>query len=341
MLKLRQFFIILVLTFPILISFDSTGINKKAIASYQSPEGIQFLSYSEEWDQAKLIDLYQQLVKNKHGKEIYSLQEVSIIGGTHSSSFTKGSYHALTSSITLYQGDTYTNPTDYAETLSHEYGHHFAYFYFPSHHLPFSKWLTVRGIEAPELQWDAFWNYNEKFHAYYPQEIIADDYVLLYGATHKVEVDDVYSNEAFYLRTEHENSQLPNVLENSKLHSYLEEESGMKIDESRLLQLPKLADWNHSTLSFQISDKPNVAYRLNLEFHQSGGKASDGWELYEITTDETKNIVNFSLDGIDQEVLSASDYMTASIDVVDLSTSIGFETEEITLDLSKISDKHM
>ncbi|KKI90262.1 hypothetical protein WQ54_19985 [Bacillus sp. SA1-12] len=341
MLKLRQFFIILVLTFPILISFDSTGLDGREIASYQSPEGIRFVSYSKDWGQAKLIDLYHQLLKNKHGKEIYYLQEVTIIGGTHSASSTKGSYHALTSTITLYQGDTYTNPADYNETLSHEYGHHFAYFYFPSHHLPFSEWLSVRGLKTPELQWDAFWNYNERNHAYYPQEIFADDYVLLFGATNKVTIEDIYNNEAFYLRTEHENSQLPNVLENSTLHSYLEEESGIKIDESRLLQLPKLADWNYSKLSFHISDKPDVAYRLNIEFHQSGDSSSEEWELYEITTDKTTNIIDFSLEEINQDVIASSDYVTASIDVVDLSTSIGFETEEIKLDLAKISDNHM
>jgi hypothetical protein len=336
MLKIRQYFIILVLTFPFLISFDSIGLNGNFYASFQSPDGIQFLSYSKEWDQEKLIDLYKELLKNKHGKELELLQEVQVIGGSLTSSSTKGSYHALTSTITLYQGDRYTEPEAYRDTLSHEYGHHFAYHYFPSHHLPFSNWQTIRGLDVTEVRWDAFWNYNENNHAYYPQEIFADDYVLLYGATDEVEVNDVYSNEAFYLRTEHENQELPNVLENRELRLFLEEESGLKIDGDRLLQSPELLEWKDSKLVFKISNKINVAYRLNLEFHHvtDSNDNSDIWELYEITSDDS-NRLEFSLDQIDQHVLANSDYVSATIDVVDLSTSIGFETEEITFKIKE------
>lgn len=337
MLKIRQYFIILVLTFPILASFDSNRINGHNLASYQSPEGIQFVSYSEEWDQPKLVQLYQELIKNKHGKELELLQEVKVIGDSLSSSFTKGSYHALTSTITLYQGDKYTDPVEYRETLSHEYGHHFAYHYFPSHHFPFSKWQTLRGLSVTELRWDAFWNYNENNHASYPQEIFADDYVLLYGATNEADGNEVYSNEAFYMRTDHENQELPNVLENHELHAYLEEKSGIKIDEDRLLLSPELSEWNNSKLSYNISAKSNVAYRLNLEFHDlvDSKDNNESLELYEITTDESNERLEFSLANIDQDVLSNSEYVTANIDVIDLSTSIGFQTEEITLNINE------
>ncbi|MBO1512072.1 hypothetical protein [Metabacillus bambusae] len=336
MLKIRQYFIILVLIFPFLVSFDSTDINGQYFASYQSPEGIQFVSYSKEWDKTKLIDLYKTLIKNKHGKEIERLKEVKINGAPLSSSLTKGSYHALTSTITLYQGDKYTEPSDYQETLSHEYGHHFAYHYFPSHHLPFSDWLSVRGIDVSEVRWDAFWNYEENNHAYYPQEIFADDYVLLYGATNEVEAVDVFNNEAFYLRTDHENQQFPNVLENRELRLFLEEESGIKIDDDRLLESPRLAEWNDTKASYVITEKPNVAYRLNLTFHnlENNDDKSEQFELYEITTDNSNERIEFSFDQIDQDVFSNYDYVTANIDVVDLSTSIGFQTEEITLELN-------
>ncbi|MGM0876907.1 MAG: hypothetical protein ACQEWV_19655 [Bacillota bacterium] len=337
MLKIRQYFIILVLAFPILVSFDSNRLNGQYLASYQSPEGIQFVSYSEEWDQPKLVELYQELKKNKHGKELKRLQEVKVIGDSLSSAFTKGSYHSLTSTITLYQGDKYTEPIEYRETLSHEYGHHFAYHYFPSHHFPFSEWQSVRGLTISELRWDAFWNYNENNHDSYPQEIFADDYVLLYGATNEADGNDVYSNEAFYMRTEHENQELPNVLENRELHRYLEEESGIKIDEDRLLRTPEVSEWKDSKLSYKISSKPNVAYRLNLEFHdiEDSEDNSVSSELYEITTDQTNERLEFPLDEIDQEVLSNYDYVTATIDVVDLSTSIGFQTEGITLEINE------
>jgi hypothetical protein len=194
----------------------------------------------------------------------------------------------------------------------------------------------VRGIDVSEVRWDAFWNYEDNNHAYYPQEIFADDYVLLYGATNEVEAVDVFNNEAFYLRTEHENQQFPNVLENRELRSFLEEESGIKIDEDRLLESPRLAEWNDTKASYVITEKPNVAYRLNLTFHnlENNDDTSEHFELYEITTENSNERIDFSLDQIDQYVFSKYDYVTANIDVVDLSTSIGFQTEELTLELN-------
>jgi hypothetical protein len=336
MLKVRHYFIILILTFPILVSFDPNGLPRQSFALYESPEGIQFISYSKEWDQQKLEELYKELLQNKHGKELNYLQEVRVIDGALSSSLTKGSYHALTNTITLYQGGKYTEASEYRETLSHEYGHHFAYYYFPSHHFPFSEWQQLRGISTTDLRWDAFWNYKEKNHAFYPQEVIADDYVLLYGATKKLDVNNIESNEVFYLRTEHENQELPNVLENTDLQLFLEEGSGIKINEDRLLQSPKLLKWSDETLLFQISTKSNVAYRLNLAFHDSFNSTlnSEVVEVYEITSGKTNGHLEFSLDQINQEIFSKYEYVSTTIDVVDLSTAIGFQTEEKTLKLN-------
>ena len=330
--KIRTYFIILLLLFPFLLSFDSS-YHGEYFATYQSPEGIHFFSYSKEWDEKDLMALYQELIKNKHGKEFDLLQKVSVVGHSHATSLTKGSYHALSNSITLYQGDKYTDPAAYRETLSHEYGHHFAYHYFPSHHFPYSDWQSVRGLNGSKLRWDAFWNYDEGNHKLYPQEIFAEDYVLLYGAANMLNVKDVFTNEAFYMRTQHENQQLPNVLENQELHMFLEEGSGLKIDKDRFLQSPKLSDWSDDKLSFKISAKALVAYRLNLTFHDLNDSNDEGeeLELYEITMNETTDLLHFSLDQIDPGILSEYAYVTVNIDVVDLSTSLGFETEEITL----------
>ena len=332
--NIRTYFIIVLILLPFLLSFDSS-YHRGYFASYQSPEGIHFFSYSKEWDEKDLMALYQELIKNKHGKEFKLLQKVSVIGHSQATSLTKGSYHAVTNSITLYQGDKYTDPVAYRETLSHEYGHHFAYHYFPSHHFPNSDWQSIRGLNESKLRWDAFWNYNESNHEFYPQEIFADDYVLLYGAVNEINANDVFTNEAFYMRTQHENQQLPNVLENQKLRLFLEEGSGLKIDKDRFLQSPKLSDWSDDKLSFKISAKAHVAYRLNLMFHNLEDSTNDGEELeiYEITMNETTDLLHFSLDKIDPDILFEYAYVTANIDVVDLSTSLGFETEEITLNI--------
>ncbi|PGT84826.1 hypothetical protein COD11_10045 [Bacillus sp. AFS040349] len=326
--KFRGFFIILLLSLPILASF-TTGSTVGAYSSFLSPEGIHFVSYSREWDEHKLVELYEELKQNKYGEEINRLQEIRVEAGRHSSGDTKGSYHAILKTIILYQGDKYLEPADYRETLSHEYGHHFAYYYFPSHHLPFSRWQKLRGINVGQLQWDAFWNYEEKNHSFYPQEIIADDYVLLYGATNHVSPNDVYSNEAFYLRTQHENQQLPNVLENKELLAYLEEESGVAIDKNRLIQTPSFTIIEDDKISFSVTEKSNIAYRLNIELF-SPSNEQQTLELYTITDDED-NEINFSLNDVGYGHFSDYESAIISIDVVDLTTSIGFETKETTL----------
>lgn len=326
--KFRGLFIILLLSLPILFSF-TTGGTVGAYSTFLSPEGIHFVSYSHEWDEHKLIDLYKELKQNKYGEEINMLQEIRVEAGNHSSGDTKGSYHPVSKTIVLYQGDKYREPDDYRETLSHEYGHHFAYYYFPSHHLPFSKWQKLRGINIAQMRWDAFWNYEENNHSFYPQEIMADDYVLLYGATNNVNPKDVYSNEAFYLRTQHENQHFPNVLENKELLAYLEEESGVTIDKSRLVQTPSFSNIENDKISFSVTEKPNIAYRLNIELFNSSNE-QQMLELYAITDNED-NEIDFSLNDVGLGHFSDYESAIISIDVVDLTTSIGFETKETTL----------
>ncbi|TXC93085.1 hypothetical protein FS935_02515 [Metabacillus litoralis] len=335
MRRIHLYFIILVISFPFLASFETNPYNPKLHAIYQSPEGILFKSFSTEWNQEKLIDLYHELVKNKHGNELKQLRAVEVIGTTLDDSFSKGSYDYLNKTIKLYQGDQYQEPSQYQETLSHEYGHHFAYHYFPSHHLPLSKWQKIRNLNLLDLRWDAFWNYQDKYHAIYPQEVFADDYVLLYGATKEVDPKDVETNEAFYLRTEHENQQISNVLENSSLHSLLEEETGIEIDQSRLLHMPTFSNYKDAELSFTIKPKINIAYRLNLTLNDSKGNTFN-YESYQIHRDESEDELIFHLEDLLKENLSNYEWLSASIDVIDLDTSIGFETEEWKMDIEDI-----
>ncbi len=335
MRRIHLYFIILVISFPFLASFETNPYNPKLHAIYQSPEGILFKSFSTEWNQEKLIDLYHELVKNKHGNELKQLRAVEVIGTTLDDSLSKGSYDYLNKTIKLYQGDQYQEPSQFQETLSHEYGHHFAYHYFPSHHLPLSKWQKIRNLNLLELRWDAFWNYQDKYHAIYPQEVFADDYVLLYGVTKEVDPKDVETNEAFYLRTEHENQQISNVLENSPLHSLLEEETGIEIDQSRLLHMPKFSNYKNTALTFKIKPKTNIAYRLNLTLNDSKGNTFN-YESYQIHRDESEDELIFDLEDLLKENLSNYEWLSASIDVIDLDTSIGFETEEWKMDIEDI-----
>lgn len=312
---------------PILLSLDSPAYDSHYYAKYTSPEGISFLSYTETWDEEKLKGLYKELLKNKHGRELYLLQEVQVKGGSYADDRIKAHFHPLTNTITLYNGDAYTEPLSFRETLSHEYGHHFAYYYVKSHHFPFSKWADVRGLRNEPVRWDSFWNYSGKDHKWFPEEIMADDYVLLYGATEPTDVEDIYSNEAFYRRTEHENQEIQSVLDNKELQQYLEEASGLKIDENRLLKTPKLHSLTEDALSFSIAEKENVAYRLNLSFYEQKGDAytEDGYhEITAISSQGTDDEIVFALDSVS---LPSNGYMKVNVDVVDLTTSLGFQTD--------------
>ncbi|WP_449540318.1 hypothetical protein [Ferdinandcohnia sp. Marseille-Q9671] len=319
------FFLFLFCSLPILASLDPITYDSSYHAKYESPEGIQFLSYSETWNEQQLEDLYQELLKNKHGDEINLLQEIRVMGGESTSHPNiTGIYQPLLNSITLYKGNQYTEASDYRDTLSHEYGHHFAYHYFPSHHFPFSKWAELRGLDDMPVRWNSFFNYSISDHKWHPQEIFAEDYVLLYGATNEVTPHDVTSNEAFYMRTQHENQELQNVLGNEKLHAFLEHETGVKIDEERKLHTPKLDRVTDEGLTFSISKKKDVAYRLNLSNYED-----ENMELFEIT-DDASGSITFLLDDVELSEISL-----ISVDVVDLNTSIGYVTDEFRFKLEE------
>ncbi|MEH7387011.1 hypothetical protein V7147_16605, partial [Bacillus sp. JJ1521] len=111
------------------------------------------------------------------------------------------------------------------------------------------------------IHWNAFLNYSISEHEWHPQEIFADDYVLLYGATDETDREDVYTNEGFYMRTQHENQKLDNVLDNKELHHFLEQETGVKIDANRKLKTPEISDITGESLTFSVEKKTDVAYR--------------------------------------------------------------------------------
>ncbi|MEH7223523.1 hypothetical protein V7112_06855 [Bacillus sp. JJ1566] len=312
-------FLLLLCNLPILLSLDPTTYDPSYYSKYESPEGILFLSYSENWNKPQLEDLYRELIKNKHGEEINLLQEVRVMAGSSpSNNMITGIYHPFISSITLYKGNEHSTAREYRDTLSHEYGHHFTYYYFPSHHFPFSKWAKLRGLDHMPINWNSFLNYSISAHEWHPQEIFADDYVVLYGAVDKSERDDVYTNEAFYKRTQHENQKLDNVLGNEELQQFIERETGIKIDSNRKLKTPELTTITDESLTFSVEKKKDIAYRLNL----------GDYELYEITEDQS-GLITFS------DIIFPENAVV-SLDILDLNTSIGYRIEDIRLHLEDL-----
>lgn len=317
----------LIIVLPFLLSLSPSVYEPNYNAKYTSPEGIIFLSYSKKWDKDKLQDLYKELLKNKHGNELFSLQEVRVRGGSMPHSpYTTGRFNMLTNTIDLFHGDEYTKATSYRKTLSHEYGHLFTYHYLTSFHFPFSKWAKLRELKNKPVHWDAFWNYGNKNHDWYPEEIMAEDYVLLYGSTKKVDLHDVYSNEAFYLQTQHDNQQLSNVLENKQLQQYLEDKTGIDIGPNRLLHTPKLTSIQNQQLSFSVTKRKDICYRLNLTFYEkeNGHNVERNDDEQIRITSDTTGMIAYPLQKYN---LPQDGYVKVSINVLDLNTSIGFQTE--------------
>ena len=186
-------------------------------ARYISPEGIEFTSRSKEWDEADLELLYNELLRNKHGEELNHLSNVIIYpqkderaAATHKNSnqlcsvpfshtllpegfeveyFRKGGI------ITLYNGDGITTVEGMADSLSHEYGHHFTRYYMldgNGEELYDTEYAKLRGLNAENSYADMFVTEDFYFDNHYKfiLEIAAEDYVTLMGSPASREIVD-------------------------------------------------------------------------------------------------------------------------------------------------------
>jgi hypothetical protein len=180
-----------------------------ALHSYKASESLVFSSYSKEWDETKLKELHQELLKNKHGKEMETLHEVVIWPqedksalATHSSDVVKDAleinFGALpykfqlnffrdVSLIDLYGGDKKTTIESMAWSLSHEYGHLYTFYYMLTNKTGWSfgntKYAQLRKCTENELipTLTPAANYLEN-HYKYLFEVAAEDYVQLMGS---------------------------------------------------------------------------------------------------------------------------------------------------------------
>ena len=182
---------------------------QEAYAQFRSPEDILFLSESEAWDEEKLELLYEELLRNRHGEELNTLEQVTVLAeedefaaATHRNTvqpvalavrfplFSKDAIVSLRQyggQITLYGGDRKTTVLEMAGELSHEYGHHYTLTYMLPGDGSFMDlqrdYAKLRGLD-PETTLtardDAELYYEN--HKDYLVEIAAEDYVVLMGS---------------------------------------------------------------------------------------------------------------------------------------------------------------
>ncbi|MBR6763924.1 MAG: hypothetical protein IKM13_09275 [Clostridia bacterium] len=175
------------------------------IAQFTSPEGILFRSQSKAWDQAKLADLHAELLLNKHGEELNYLSQVIVLPQAdenaaafyedHATTFTLGlpfpclpqedvfSFYRTCGVITLYNGDEQNTVALQANSLSHEYGHHYTFFHMIGDLFvgtPYAqlRWMDSSRIRTTGVSDKDYW----LNHHWYYFEIAAEDYVVLMGS---------------------------------------------------------------------------------------------------------------------------------------------------------------
>ncbi len=193
-------------------NLDEEEEKERGFAQYTF-NNINFISYSKKWDEEKLELLCEELLKNKHGREIDYLDSVLVYGqddddalGLHEdiqknvevpvvlydvfpSNFTYKLSNKL-SVLTLYKGDTYDTVEQMAITLSHEYGHHYTLYYFnlegDTTAIEQDEYFNLRYIDGLEMRYQDNdlddWDEYLENHMWYLIEIAADDYVYLMGS---------------------------------------------------------------------------------------------------------------------------------------------------------------
>jgi hypothetical protein len=180
---------------------------------YHTPLGFSIVSYSSDWTGQKLVEIYNELLRNGHGDEIGYLSEIALYSGKADYSEmmdaagdrsnadidsdiyvdipalipAKLRYDSdpLVSDIRLYYMDQYDDAADIAKTLAHEYGHHYTIYYFMQDDgaVRSSEYYELRGFK--DYDHEIFYHDNSSYyenHMWDVYEIAAEDYVQLLGS---------------------------------------------------------------------------------------------------------------------------------------------------------------
>ncbi|MCF6094061.1 copper amine oxidase N-terminal domain-containing protein [Microaerobacter geothermalis] len=233
-----------------LYAASSASLSNTLFARYTSPEGINFDSYSTKWDRQKLKQLYEVFIKNPHSSELSVLSTVKLspeepIGeaGNVTLSWTIDRYGKMEfksgQTITLFQADRLTSVEELSFALNHEYGHLFTYYWLikKENKLPVdpsTEWAKIRKLNGFPIRWE-----NSKLeydHFWQPEEIMADDYAILFGAPEGK--TGIKENTLFQI----ENTLIPPAENVPGLREYWAKLSGIQVNLQPLYQ-PELTSF--------------------------------------------------------------------------------------------------
>jgi hypothetical protein len=241
---------------------------QRAESVYTSPEGISFISYSKKWDGAKLETLYRMLLNCGHGEEFGLLKQVILDpkNSTGESGYRVGSYDYNERTIRLYEVDTM--PVE--RTMIHEYGHHFTYYWlkkkdgvYPFELTERHEWSKLRELDGYPIRFVGTGLPYQ--HRWDPGEIMAEDYVLLFGVTGR---QPPKSGEDIVNFLRHENEYVPLVYTLPAVREYWEKAAGLK--PAAVLSQPEVLD----TALERIGPSGNPV--LHVKFASAGGAQLPG-----------------------------------------------------------------
>jgi hypothetical protein len=179
---------------------------------YTTENGIDIISYVNTWTGDKLTEIGSELMNNTHGVEMEYLDRIEIHagkepGGNESvsasyrkehqkvsipvnlSGFLPADYELKVSVnkgiIDIYKGEEKEDIREIAMDLSHEYGHHFSFFYFgnsfTSEEYKDSPYYEMRQLKNyKEVNGES--SYEDNIHRWSIFEIAAEDYKELLGS---------------------------------------------------------------------------------------------------------------------------------------------------------------
>ncbi|GAX89988.1 hypothetical protein EFBL_1614 [Effusibacillus lacus] len=225
------------------------------VAVLETPEGITFESQSPAWDTGKLIRLYQDFLQNKRGEEMKVLSKVILSPERPGGEAGKVNLRFSTNrsgeptqldpgrEIFLYHADDVTTIEGMASTLSHEYGHIFSFYWIikKENKWPFEPdtgWAKLRNLNAYPVEYRRFdYDYS---HFWAPEEIMADEYAMLYGSPKGKRIDIKEKKPfSFNIQDRIENQVIPSVETLPQIKQYWETLSGVPTG-TPVLKAPEL-----------------------------------------------------------------------------------------------------
>jgi putative cell wall-binding protein len=164
-------------------------VSQLPLASYTGQNGVTINSYSSLYtSEEELQKIYAELLNNAHGSEISYLSHINLYPDYPYGNGTAGRWYGYWRNkelapdryIEIYGVDSLTF-MEIAHTLSHEYGHHFTYYYLNRKEGSTSDLSETGFTKLRNLT--SYTELENGSHEWAPEEIAAEDYAQLFGSS--------------------------------------------------------------------------------------------------------------------------------------------------------------